>query len=113
MKKLNYVERAIIVRMKYKAGYSETVDLQQIEDNNRTSWIFGAIGFFIGAIAGPIGAIVGLLIGLGVSSALKEHDDEKTAYDYENVHTGKPWKGYIMTTILVMAITLTIFAWIG
>lgn len=113
MKKLNYVERAIIVRMKYKAGYSETVDLQQIEDNNRTSWIFGAIGFFIGAIAGPIGAIVGLLIGLRVSSALKEHDDEKTAYDYENVHTGKPWKGYIMTTILVMAITLTIFAWIG
>lgn len=114
MKKLNYVERAIKMTALNNGGYTEPINLQQIDVNNKSGCLLAVIGFLIGCLlGGPVGAIVGALIGFGVTKFLNSEEKPNNEYDYGSVSTGKAWKGYIVTAILAIGIILGIIRWIA
>lgn len=113
MKKLNYVERAIKMTALNNGGYTEPINLQQIDVNNKSGCLLAVIGFLIGCIGGPIGAIVGALVGFGINKFLNSEEKLNNEYDYDSVSTGKAWKGYMVTAMLVIGIIAGIIRWIA
>lgn len=113
MKKLNYVERAIKMTALNNGGYTEPINLQQIDENNKSGCLPAVIGFLIGCIGGPIGAIVGALVGFWITKLLNSEEQPNNEYDYDSVSTGKAWKGYMVTAILVIGIIAGIIRWIA
>ncbi|MDE6328703.1 MAG: hypothetical protein K2L91_09270 [Duncaniella sp.] len=112
MKKLTYVERTINVTAMRNAGYSESIDLHAIQLKNRMGCMLAIIGFLIGSIFSPLGAVFGLLAGFLLAGLLSDKDDDKKKYDYNAVHTGSVWKGYLITAVLAVGIIFTVSSWV-
>lgn len=108
MKKLNYVERAIKFTALKNAGYQETIDLHAIQIKNNSKWIFAIIGALFGLIFTPVGAVIGFFVGIGLAKFLSDDDEKEQEYDYTAVSTGKSWKGYAVTVVLVIGIILSL-----
>lgn len=112
-KKITYGERTIQLNNRTIAGYTDPINLAELESKNNKVWLWGLLGAIAGFCFIPIpgGLIIGAILGFWLGKSNKD-TDEVTDYNYENISEGSTWKAKTLTFLLAAGCIYYIVVWI-